>query len=108
MKKNLGAVALCMLVLSGCAVQKQLVPTGGSRSDGTVKLAYEYGAFEQPKVDAAQGLAAAKQRCAAWGYTDADPFGGATRTCNSFSSSGCNRYMVTMEYQCTGKPEATK
>ena len=56
MKKNLGAVALCMLVLSGCAVQKQLVPTGGSRSDGTVKLAYEYGAFEQGLEEAMREL----------------------------------------------------
>ena len=57
------AVATAM---SGCAVQKTLTPTGGSRSDGTVKLSYVVGAFEKPVVNYAQAQSAAMQRCAAW------------------------------------------
>jgi hypothetical protein len=102
------ASVLVIMTMQGCAVPKQLVPTGGSRSDGTVKLSFEYGMFEAPKLDAQQGMNAAKQRCAAWGYSGAEPFGGANRTCTSSSNSGCNRWMVTVEYQCTGTPTATK
>ena len=65
----LAASALIILSMQGCAVNKQLTPTGGSRADGTVKLSFEYGAFEVPKLDGQQGMSAARQRCAEWGYT---------------------------------------
>jgi YecR-like lipoprotein len=95
-------------LLTGCAVEKQLIPTGGSRSDGTVKLSFEYGAFEVPKLDTTQALKLAQQRCAAWGYTGADPFGGGTKRCTFGNVYGCNRWVVTFEYQCTGTPTASK
>ncbi len=44
--KRCGApfLAAAMLALSlGCAAKKDLVATGGSRSDGTVDLSYELG-----------------------------------------------------------------
>ncbi len=42
MKKTLTKALLIGLtiIFSGCAVQKELVPTGGSRADGIVKLSY--------------------------------------------------------------------
>ena len=43
---------IALLLLQGCAVNKQLVPTGGSRADGTVTLAFEYGIFDAPRLDA--------------------------------------------------------
>jgi hypothetical protein len=101
------AFAVLAAISMGCAVQKTLVPTGGSRSDGTVKLSYTYGAFETPQVDMSQGRAAAAQRCAAWGYSDAEPFGGSTNICNSHDAYGsCMSTTVTIEYQCIGSPEA--
>ncbi|WP_409451104.1 YecR family lipoprotein [Erwinia sp.] len=36
-----------------------------------------------------QGAQAAAQRCAAWGYSGAEPFGGYTSVCSQPSSSGC-------------------
>jgi hypothetical protein len=97
--------AAIALLASGCTVQKELVPTGGSRADGTVNLSYEYGPFQRPQVDMAQGEAAAQQRCAAWGYTGAEPFGGALNRCEAFNGYGnCTRMLVTVEYQCTGNP----
>lgn len=98
----IAALSLIVLALQGCAVQKQLVPTGGSRSDGTVKMSYEYGMFEQPEIDHQQGINAAEQRCAAWGYKGAEPFGGMTKQCVNSSNSGCVRWLVTVEYQCMG------
>jgi hypothetical protein len=103
-----GAFMLVIVFMQGCAVNKQLVPTGGSRADGTVKLSYEYGMFEVPQLDAQQGLNAARQRCAAWGYTDAEPFGGTNTKCNRYSGRDCVRWFVTIEYQCTGTPTASR
>jgi len=105
--KLLAAVAAA-LALSGCAVQKVMTPVGGSRSDGTVKLAYTYGLFEKPVIDPAAANASARQRCAAWGYSDAEAFGGAMTQCvNTDYNGACNQWQVTVEFQCTGQPEAT-
>src|SRR5262245_37198993 len=104
------AIALAAsMSLSGCAVQKSLTATGGSRADGTVKMSYTLGIFEVAKVDWSTGASTAAQRCAAWGYSNAEPFGGETRTCSSRGIYGdCMEWTVTMEYQCTddGKPVA--
>jgi hypothetical protein len=40
MKRSVLALAL-IITLPACAVQKTLIPTGGSRSDGTVELSYD-------------------------------------------------------------------
>ena len=90
-------------VLTGCAVDKTLVPTGGSRSDGTVDLSYEFGAFERPVVNMAQAQPSALERCKAWGYSNAEPFGGEKRQCQAFDGYGnCARFFVTVTFQCTG------
>jgi hypothetical protein len=100
-------IGAAILALAACAVNKTLVPVGGSRSDGTVKLAYEFGLFEKPRVDGAAALQAATARCQAWGYTSAEPFGGAVTQCQQTNGYGnCLRTLVTIEYQCggAGKP----
>ena len=91
-----------MVFFQGCSVNKQLIPTGGSRADGIVKLSYEYGLFEQPVLNPQQGYQAAKQRCIAWGYTDTEAFGGQITQCINFNRNGCNRWIATLEFQCTG------
>lgn len=103
MNEKLAVVAVAVL-LSGCAVHKEWVATGGSRSDGIVRLSYEVGEFEKPQLDEAQGIRVATQRCAVWGYSGAEPFGGHTRQCNMFGGAlnPCAQWMVTREYQCTG------
>lgn len=97
----LSFILFSIIIIGGCAVQKELVPTGGSRADGTVKLSYEYGIFEAPTLNAQQGMRAAQQRCSSWGYKNAEAFGGSTKSCINISNSGCNRWLVTIEYQCT-------
>ncbi|HEY1270105.1 MAG TPA: YecR family lipoprotein [Candidatus Binatia bacterium] len=101
-------LALLMTGLVGCAVQKQWTATGGSRSDGIVKLSYEYRAFERPQTDQQQGLELAIKRCGVWGYTGAEAFGGQTRACNNTASGTCNSWLVTREYQCTGTGQPNK
>ncbi len=102
------AIALVVIAtaLAGCATQKEWTATSGSRADGVVKLSYQYGMFEQPQVNDQQGGDLAKSRCTAWGYSGAEPFGGAMQVCNDRTSSGCVSWMVTREYQCIGKNDS--
>jgi hypothetical protein len=93
------------MMLTACATQETLVPTGGSRSDGTVQLSYEYGLFQVPHVDMDQATQTAADRCAAWGYSGAQPFGGQINRCEQFNAYGnCIQTLVTMSFQCTGSP----
>ena len=92
-----------MVGLTSCAVQKTLVPTGGSRSDGLVELSYSYNVFEKPQIDGQQGAQTAANRCAGWGYGGAQAFGGYTQQCQNRDAYGaCNAWLVTVQYQCTG------
>jgi len=95
---------LGLVVLCSCAktVNIAMVPTGGSRADGTVTLSYEYGANEKPQINMEQARASARERCKAWGYRDAQPFGGETRQCQAPSQYGCLRWFVSSTWQCLG------
>jgi hypothetical protein len=98
------AIVLVAVTLAtvGCATQKQWTATGGSKADGIVKLSFEYGGFERPVISVQDGVPQATARCQSWGYTGAEPFGGATRQCTATNQYGCIAYFVTAEYQCTG------
>ncbi len=89
-----------LLLSTGCATIKTLEATGGSRSDGTVELSYVYGVFEAPQVQWQQGLLTASERCAAWGYSDAEAFGGEKRSCQLPGTYRCLEFFVTVTYQC--------
>jgi hypothetical protein len=102
---HIAIVASLALALIGCAIKTPvaLVPTGGSRADGTVTLSYEIGSMQKPIVNMEQAAAAAGERCTAWGYHSAQPFGGETRQCQQPSEYGCLRWFVSMTYQCLGR-----
>lgn len=105
---NLKLLSACCaaVLLFGCAVQKEWNVVNGSRSDGTVTLAYEYGLFETPQEDMAQGGQAAQTACTNWGYANATPMA-ATRQCEQANGYGnCVRWLVSRRYQCTGQPDA--
>ena len=101
--KVLIAAAVVAIIVSGCATNKNWSATGGSRADATVRLSYEYGAFEKPQTNEMEALNLATSRCKTWGYTGAEAFGGVTQQCNMPGGmGGCQRWIVTKEYQCTG------
>jgi hypothetical protein len=106
------ALVVTVAILAGCATVTQMEATGGSRSDGIVKLSFEYGMFDKVELDQTTALQTARKRCAVWGYTDADPFGGVVRQCQARGSFGCAHWFVTREYQCTmgggGAPALTQ
>lgn len=100
LRSGLFATVVCV---SACAVQKTMVPTGGSRADGTVEMSYEVGEFEQAKIDMSQAAKDAARRCQAWGYSDAEPFGGQKSQCQQRGGfGGCARTFVSMQFQCVG------
>lgn len=101
--KLLLLVSLCIGVLIGCATPKEWIPYSGSKSDGVVKLAYEFGIFESPVIEEGQAQRVASQRCRAWGYSAAEPFGGVVRQCLATNQQGgCIRVRVSADFQCTG------
>lgn len=102
MKKMIAVLSFAVLA-TGCATQKNWSAVGGSKADGTVELAYEYGLFESPTVNENQATQLAASRCQAWGYESAEAFGGAIKTCSFYSSGGCNAWLVKKKYQCTGE-----
>lgn len=57
----------------------------------------------QPVVDMNAALVTATNRCKAWGYAAAEPFGGQISHCNQMNGYGqCMDTLVTVKYQCTG------
>ena len=94
-----------LLALSGCSTTFVPEAIGGSRSDGTVTMAYSFGMFQKPVVDWAQVDTSAAQRCAVWGYTSAQRLGAGRQPCNRFNGYGnCVEWNVLIDYQCTGAP----
>lgn len=101
---RLALLAVAVVLVSGCTTTRDWSATGGSRADGVVRLAYEQGEFETVEVSESQAVDLASRRCASWGYTGAEAFGGITRDCTQMGGlGGCARYRVTKEYQCTGQ-----
>lgn len=104
MMNKLIIVALAASLSTGCAVQKHYGASGGSKSDGTVKMSYTYGAFEVPKVNESQALELAVKRCKAWGYDAAESFDFVESKCQQWSRDiGCVSRIVTKEFQCLSK-----
>lgn len=95
------------LLLASCG-STIVVPqaTGGSRSDGTIEMSYEYSWLTNPEPDWTAAQVNAVQGCRNWGYTGADAFGGGVSTCVVADGfGGCNRWRITTTYQCTGQPD---
>lgn len=103
--KNILLAVLCSLVLSGCAtVKKDMIPLGGSKADGSVRMGYTVGEFENATVDVQQAKTLAGQKCSVWGYSGAEPFGGQTSKCIQGGGmlSGCAVKEISVEFQCIG------
>lgn len=101
--KRITVLTLAAIGLAGCATPMHPQPVGGSRADATVDLMYEFDIFHKPIVNEAEAGNTAAQRCAAWGYTAAQPFGGQKQNCLSQNAYGnCLRMQVTTTYQCIG------
>lgn len=82
-------------------VQRQWIPSGGSRADGIVRMVLEVGELETVNWDEAQTTSVAATRCRGWGYKSAEAFGLQTKACAIPGVfSGCKVYHFTREFQC--------
>ncbi|MCQ4271278.1 YecR-like lipofamily protein [Pseudomonas kuykendallii] len=97
------SIIFFMFLASGCAVKKDFYATGGSRADGSIDMAYDFKQFEKPVVSLQQAYGVAKSKCAVWGYSDAEAFGGKTQNCFARNGFGdCIAGQVIVKYQCLG------
>ena len=98
------SISLTFLLAACAPLPVHLAATGGSRSDGTVKVSYDMGSGRVAgQIIGKKYTEIATERCAAWGYSGAEPFDGVTKTCVNGNGYGCNIYRVTSTFQCTGK-----
>ena len=101
--KKMFVAGLTIMLLAGCSVKKDMIPMGGSKADGTVRMGYTVGQFEKPVIDINQAATLAAQKCKTWGYEGAEAFGGQTSHCAQTDGWGtCVLANVSVEYQCTG------
>lgn len=97
---------LVITALVGCSVKRNFYATGGSRADGVIDMAYDYKPNENTVINKKQAYTIARSKCAAWGYANAEAFGGQANICTLPSGSkGCAAWQVTIKYQCLGSLE---
>ena len=90
------------LVLTSCTSIKYLQIADGSKSDGTLTLVYEYGAFEKPVVQWDQAKQNATDKCKSWGYKGAEFFDVGVTNCIGYNGYGnCISWRVIYKCQCT-------
>jgi hypothetical protein len=94
-----------LAVIAGCAIAgftsyKQWTEAEGDDQAGIARLSYEYRKYESPQVDERAGVNMARERCAGWGYKDAQRKG-EDRACIDGEKSDCSKWRVIREYRCT-------
>lgn len=94
-------------MLAGCAkpVHKDWFAHDGSKADGTVKMALTWNPnIEIPQEEREQAKRVAVEKCKAWGYTDAEEFGGMVSRCTQQRYTGfnvvCDAMLAEITYQC--------
>ncbi len=107
-------IAGCLaLMLGGCEKPPQQVHrywevVDGSKTDGTVTLAYQIWWDKTPIISETQGISEAKRICEHWGYNSAASFTSPQSQCMSEYSiivyntvhKRCKEWEVTKKYQC--------
>jgi putative component of membrane protein insertase Oxa1/YidC/SpoIIIJ protein YidD len=70
----------------------------GSKSEGTLTFAYEYGFLDTPTIQWDAAVNEASQRCKAWGFSNANFFKTGVSTC--LDPPTCHSYRMTFKCQC--------
>jgi hypothetical protein len=85
-----------------CWMNQNFYAVGGSRSDATIRLGVTYyPSIEIPELSKSQADKLAEEKCATWGYSGAEAFGGARKHCTTLN---CAEVQILIEYQCLGAP----
>ncbi|MBC7101974.1 MAG: hypothetical protein H5U13_01930 [Parvibaculum sp.] len=100
--KSFVALALFSVAVFGCSSSvKTPIPTGGSKSEGIIRMSYEDGMLERASADWSAADKVATERCVGWGYSGAQRFELEKSTCQISDSGICLSAIRTVEYQCT-------
>jgi hypothetical protein len=87
------------LAVTGCTTYKLWTESDADQQAGTIQLSYEYRRFESPQVDERAGIEMARERCAGWGFPNAQR-NGEQSACLEGTKSDCSKWRVTREYRC--------
>jgi len=85
--------------LAACTTYKLWTESAADSDLGIVQLSYEYRKFESPQVDERAGISMARERCADWGFKNAQRKG-EDRECIEGLKTDCSKWRVVREYQC--------
>lgn len=111
-KFSVFVISACFLLATGCARQPvPWQPSGGSRSDASIRLSCLYNTSNEiPAGTEEELLAMADARCKSWGYAAAESYGFVQKKCNHYITLGglsnCAEMMLTREYQCIGRDDS--
>ena len=86
--------------LAACATQPHWSPANSSRDLAVTRVSYEHDKSEQPLMSDAEAVALARNRCNAWGYSQAEMIPGELRRCSVQDGDSCDLWRVTREYHC--------
>lgn len=97
------AAVLVSLISVGCATPVTPTTAGGSKSDGIVVLAGNYGLWKKGEIQWGEARSSALETCRGWGYTDAKAFNTYQTRCASSAQTpvGCASTEVVVRFQCT-------
>jgi len=87
------------MALAACTTYKLWTESAADSDLGIVQLSYEYRKFESPQVDERAGINMARERCADWGFKNAQRKG-EDRECIEGLKTDCSKWRVVREYQC--------
>jgi hypothetical protein len=106
--KHTRLISFLLLATSfaGCATSQHWAVSAAERDEGLVRVSYEFPEDRDPALSDAAATRLALQRCAGWGYDDAEPIAGQLRQCSNMDRGNCDLWKVTREYQCTREPGA--
>lgn len=105
----LGGAVLALGACGGAPVASTPQAVTGSKSDGTIRLAYHVTGAGSAPVNWQAAEQNALRRCQAWGYSRVDAFAGGTERCtevgrglliNGALPGVCIKRSYTKDYQC--------
>ena len=101
MRIKIVSLLTLILIISSCAYQYPAALTG-SKADGIITIAYEYTSQNPDSWETEWEIAndSAKQKCKAWGYSNAIKFDLTYRDCILYNWYGCLKWREFVDYQC--------
>lgn len=95
------ATVFIVLFLTACATQPSWSPSSSNRELGVARVAYEHAKRQEPVLSDAQAARLATNRCATWGFDQAEMIPGELRECSLKNGDSCDLWKVTREYRCS-------